>query len=143
MPKTRSLLLVTALAEAGVGVALLVAPGLSVELLLGKVDESPPPFVMERILGAALFVIAITCWLARDGTGGGAAKPLLAGLLVYNVAVPALLAYAALSYAFSSLLLWPACVLHAGLTVWCVVCLRAAASAANGPARTPQAHDLR
>ncbi len=143
MLSTRTLLLVTAFAEAGVGVVLLLAPALSVELLLGKADQSPPPFVMERILGAALLAISIDCWLARGNAGGGAAKSLLAGLLVYNVAVPALLAYAALAYAFSSLLLWPACVLHAGLAAWCVRCLRTAASPADGQATTTQDQDLR
>ncbi len=134
MRSARSLLLSTALAEAGAGVALLVAPELSVTLLLGRAGSASPPFVIERILGAALLSIAVACWIAHADSGDRLGRLLVAGLLIYNVAVPALLAYAALAYSFSSLVLWPACALHLGLAVWGVACLRANLPPAdNGP----------
>jgi hypothetical protein len=89
---------------------------------------------MERILGAALFAIGVACWLARAG-GPGLGRPIVGGLLIYNVAVPALLAYAAMVYSISSLMLWPACALHLGLAVWGGACLRASPALAHSVPR--------
>jgi hypothetical protein len=125
MRSIKTLLLVTALVETALGAALVVAPSPTVAFVLGRAPASPP-LVMERILGAALVAIGIVCWLMRTGDRALSARPLVAGLLVYNVAVPALLAYAALVHSFSSLVLWPACALHLGLAVWGVGCLRTA-----------------
>lgn len=134
MGSIKTLLLVTVAVEAAAGGALLVAPAQSTALVLGGADASSPPFVMERILGAALLSIAVACWIARADRGDRLGRPLVAGLLIYNVAVPALLAYAALAYSFSSLVLWPACALHLGLAAWGVACLRATpASTDNVP----------
>jgi hypothetical protein len=46
---------------------------------------------------------------------------LLAGALVYDVAVAALLAYSGLFSSLVGIALWPAVVLHALLAVWCGV----------------------
>ena len=64
---TKSLLIVTALIEAGTGIALLVAPSVIVELLLGAGLSSPQSLVVGRVAGAALIAIGVACWLARKG----------------------------------------------------------------------------
>jgi hypothetical protein len=124
MHNIRTLLLVTLVVEALAGAALLVAPAPSTALLLGVADTAPAPFVMQRLCGAALLSIALACWIAYSEGGERLGRPLIAGLLIYNVAVPAVLAYAAFAYSVSSLAIWPACALHVGLAVWGVACLR-------------------
>ena len=120
----KSLLVVTALIEAGTGIALLVAPSVIVELLLGAGLSSPQSFVLGRIAGAALVSIGVACWLARKAERGEALTGLLAGMLIYNVAVPALLIYAVIAFGMHGIALWPASILHATLAFWCLLCLR-------------------
>jgi len=120
---TKSLLIVTALVEAGTGIALLIAPSVIVELLLGAGLESLQSLVLGRVAGAALISIGVTCWLAGKGESA-AQKVLVTGLLVYNVAVPVLLIYAAIASGMLGIALWPASILHLTLAIWCVVCLR-------------------
>jgi hypothetical protein len=43
--------------------------------------------------------------------------------LAYDAVVAALLAYAGSFSAFVGIALWPAAGLHAGLAIWCIVCL--------------------
>ena len=119
---TKSLLIVTALIEAGTGIALLVAPSLTVELLLGAGLSSPQSLVLGRVTGAALISIGIACWLARKA--GAVATGLVTGMLIYNVAVPVLLLYAAIVFGMHGILLWPVSILHLMLAIWCVACLR-------------------
>ncbi len=119
--KTRWLFLVTALAEGGTGLALLVTPSGVAELLLGVGLDSPAALVVGRITGAALVSLSVACW-PRDGEPRGQVG-LLVGLLIYNAAVPLLLISAALSAALHGVALWPASLLHTALAVWCVLCL--------------------
>lgn len=118
-----SLLIVTALVEVGTGVALLMAPSLVVELLLGAGLSSPQSLVLGRITGAALVSTGVACWLAHNGEPSGR-RGLVGGLLIYNLAVPALLTRAAIADGTRGIAIWPACVLHLGLAVWCALFLR-------------------
>lgn len=122
--KTKSLLILTALAEVGTGLALFVMPALIVELLLGEGLTSPPALVLGRVTGAALIAIGVACWLARNDGRSGARTGLLAGLLIYNLAVPILLLHALLASMMHGIALWPASVAHMGFAVWCAVSLR-------------------
>ena len=121
---TRSLLLVTALVEVGAGIALLVAPSVTVELLLGGGLSSPQSLVLGRITGVALISLGVACWLARSGDRNGAKQRLIASMLIYNVGVPVLLIHAVVASTMYGIALWPACVLHLLLAIWCIVCLR-------------------
>jgi hypothetical protein len=121
---TQSLLIVTALVEVGAGIALLLTPSLAVELLLGAGLSSPQSLVAGRVTGAALFALGVTCWLARNGDRDGVPIALVAGMLIYNVAVPILLIYAAIASMMHGIALWPASVLHMVLAVCCIACLR-------------------
>ena len=118
----KSLLIVTALAEGGTGIALLVVPSVIVELLLGAGLSSPQSFVLGRIAGAALVSIGVACWLARKADA--VVTGLVAGMLIYNVAVPVLLIYAAMADGMQGVALSPASILHVMLAVWCLLCLR-------------------
>ena len=113
----RALRIVTAAVEAGAGVALLVAPSWAAELLVGEGLSSPSSLVVARIAAAALMSIAVACGLERNGARSG----LVAGLLLYNIAVPLVLLEARFDLQLDGILLWPAIVLHAGLAVWCFV----------------------
>jgi hypothetical protein len=120
---TRALLIVTALIEVGTGVALLVVPSLTAELLLGAGLASPQALVVARVAGVALISVGVACWLGRNGERG-APSGLIAGMLIYNLAVPIMLLNAWIALALKGLGLWPASVLHTALAIWCVACLR-------------------
>jgi hypothetical protein len=116
----KKLLIVTALAETGVGVLLLVSPTLVVTLLLGASPDAPAALVVARIAGAALLSLGCACWLARhDGANG-----LIAAMLLYNSVAVVVLARAAAGAGLVGVLTWPAIALHAALAAWCIACLR-------------------
>ncbi len=118
------LLIVTAVIELATGVALLIAPSLTAELLLGAGLDSPESVMVGRVAGAALFSIGLSCWLQRDRERSGSRTGLVVGLLAYNVSVSLLLAFAAVVENMHGILLWPAIALHAVLSLWCVAYLR-------------------
>jgi hypothetical protein len=49
---------------------------------------------------------------------------LVAAMLVYNITVACVLAYAGAGLALHGVALWPAVILHAGMSAWCVACVR-------------------
>ncbi len=120
---SKLLLIVTALVEVGTGIALLVAPAWVVAFLLGDGLNSPQSLVLGRITGAALVAMGVVCWLASHGESSGH-RALMGGMLLYNLAVPALLMQAAIAFGLRGIALWPAGILHTGLAIWCVLCLR-------------------
>jgi hypothetical protein len=121
MPKL--LLLTIAVVELGTGLALLIAPSLVVELLLGEGLSSPQSLVLGRITGAALVSIAVACWHTSINAPSSD-RGMVGSLLIYNLAVPALLARAAITDGLRGIAIWPACVLHLVLGIWCLLCLR-------------------
>ena len=122
----KMLLTITALIEAGTGVTLAVAPSSVVFVLLGSPLEGPASPVIARVLGAALFSLGSACWLAREDTHVRAARGLVAAMLLYHVAVVALLCYARIGLGMAGVALLPAAILHSALSVWCVANVRVA-----------------
>jgi heme A synthase len=120
----KNLLVVMAWLEAITGIGLIGSPAALVPLLLGAALDSPVGLVLARVAGAALLALGLACWLARGDGGSRAARGLVAGMLLYNGAVGALLVYAGLSLDLSAIGLWPTVLVHLTLAVWCVVCLR-------------------
>jgi hypothetical protein len=120
----RNLLTVTAFAEAGVGLTLLLSPPLVAGLLLGVSLDAPAALIVGRIAGAALLSLGGACWLARDDEPSRARRGLIAAMLLYNGLVGAVLANAGAGVRLVGVLMWPAVSLHAVLAVWCIVCLR-------------------
>ena len=121
-----SLLVVTAVLEGATGLTLLVSPAVLVALLLGSSLETPAALTVGRVAGAAVLALSIAGWLARHD--GRAATGLIAALLVYNVAVAAILAFTGFGSGTVGIALWPVVVLHAAPAVWCVGGLRAGGS---------------
>ena len=120
---SKHLLIVTMVVESATGIALLIAPSWVVELLVGEGLTSPQSLVLGRITGAALISTGVVCWLARTGESHEQ-RALIYGLLIYNLAVPALLLHAAIAVGLRGVALWPVVVLHVGLAIWCMICMR-------------------
>jgi hypothetical protein len=114
---------VTAIIEAGAGLALGCFPSAMVVLLLGSGLDTPAAVTLGRLTGAALLALGVACWLARDDAQSRAARGLAEAMVVYNFAAVALFAFAGIGLGLHGVVLWPAVVLHAGMTVWCLVCL--------------------
>ena len=119
----RTLLIVTASAETGVGLTMLVSPPLVARFLLGVTLDAPAALIVGRIAGAALLSLGGACWLARDDGRSRARRGLIAATLLYNCAAVAVLGNAAMSVRLVGVLMWPAVALHAVLAVWCIACL--------------------
>ena len=117
------LLITTAVAEGGTGLVLLALPSVPLALLLGLGDTPAVAAVVARIAGAALVTIAVGCWMARNEKDGRAASGMLAGVLFYDLAAAAILAYTGLVVGLVGIALWPAVVVHVVLAVWCIRCI--------------------
>jgi len=115
---------VTAVIELGAGLALLCFPSPVVELVLGSPLDTPTALSVARVGGAGLLSLGVACWLARGDSESRAARGLVAAMLLYNVGAVAILAFAGIGFGLHGVALWPAVVLHAVMTVWCVACLR-------------------
>ena len=113
----------SALIELGAALALMGVPSAMVTLLLGSPLDSMAAVVLGRLAGAALFALALACWLARGDAQGPAARGLIAAMAFYNLAVAALFTFAGLGPKLAGLALWPAVILHAAMAVWCLSCL--------------------
>jgi hypothetical protein len=127
----KNLFSVTAAIELGAGMALLLLPSLTAVLLIGSPLESSATLTVARIAGAALLTLGVACWLARDDTLSGAARGLVTAMIVYNFGVAIILGALGLGPQPVGIALWPAVLLHAAMTGWCV------ASRLRGEARVP------
>jgi hypothetical protein len=94
-----------ALAETATGLALLIAPSLVVQLLLGE-QLTGVAIPVARVAGVALIGLGIACWPG----------PALVGMLTYGALVTVFLAYLGFTGGLTGVLLWPAVVLHLILT---------------------------
>ena len=101
----KRVLVLTAVAEAATGVALVMAPSLVGRLLLGE-ELSGIAIPVARVAGIALIGLGVACWPG----------PPRVGMLIYSAAVTLYLAYVGFAGNVTGMLLWPAVVLHAILT---------------------------
>ena len=129
--------MITAVLEAGTGVALEIAPAAVVLLLLGQPIDSPAGPVIGRILGAALVSLGTACWIARNEDQSRAAAGLIAAMLIYNVAVVMLLVHARFALDFRGIGLPPVVIVHTGLAIWCFACLQITLRNASNLPRPP------
>jgi hypothetical protein len=118
--RMKSLLTVSALVELGAGAGLLCFPSASVAFLLGKPLQDSSNLIVALVCGGALLALGIACWLARGDEGSHAARGLVVAMLAYDVAAAIILASASLVHGLSGMGLWPAVVLHSGLSAWCL-----------------------
>ena len=128
----KRLLVVTALAEAPVGLVLLVSPPLVARLLLGASLDAPAASIVGRIAGAALVSLSAACWLAGNDGPHRPVDGLIVAMLLYNSAAVAVLANAGAGARLVGVLMWPAVAVHAAFVVWCVACLRSGPVTAAG-----------
>jgi len=119
----KRLLRLTAIIEAPTGLALMVVPSVVVRLLLGA-EISGASIPLGRVAGVALLALGVACWLAQHDEQSRAASGLVAAMLLYNVAVAAVLAFAGIGLKLHGVALWSAVIVHAAMAVWCVACLR-------------------
>jgi hypothetical protein len=118
------LLTVTAIIEAGAGLALLGVPSLTASLLLGTPLDSPAAVSLARVGGAAILALAIVCWRARRDARSLASQDLIVAMLFYNFAVAAVLALAGFVDELRGVLLWPALLFHLMMGAWCIASLQ-------------------
>jgi len=104
----KKMLAVAAILEAATGLLLIVNPAIVVRLLLG-LDSTDSLALLGRVFGISLVALGVACWPA------GPAQPLY-GMLTYGALVALFLLVVGIG-GIGGLLLWPAVVLHALLTV--------------------------
>ena len=104
--------------------ALLCFPSVTVSLLLGAPLETPAALTVARVGGAALLTLGVAFWLARGDTQSRAARGLVAAMVLYNLGVAIILGAAGIRSQPVGIVLWPAVVLHAAMTIWCIMSLR-------------------
>jgi hypothetical protein len=102
----KKLLTLAAIGETATGLALLIVPSLVVRLLFDA-EILGIGVVMSRIAGIALIGLGVACWPG----------PPLIGMLTYSVFAMLYLTYVGVRGERVGLLLWPAVMVHAVLTL--------------------------
>ena len=102
----KKVLTITALAEVGIGVGLIVVPSLVARLLLGT-DLAGVADPLARVAGIALLALGVACFPSCTA---------LCGMLTYNLLASAYLLYLAVRGEWVGPLLWPAVGLHIIMT---------------------------
>ena len=113
----------TAAIELGAGLALLTCPSVTAVLLVGASLEVSASLTVARVAGAALLALVVACWLARGDAHSRAARGLVAAMVLYNFGVAVILGAAGIRSQAVGIALWPAVMLHAVMTVWCIASL--------------------
>ncbi len=103
-----------AVAEVGVGLAMMIVPAVVVTLLLG-VEISGAGTLVGRFFGIALLALEMACW--PGAPRGESGRPVFRALLTYNVLFALYLAYLGTVGNLGGLLLWPGVVFHAAVTL--------------------------
>jgi hypothetical protein len=107
----KRLLILTAVIEVPTGMGLVAVPALGAGISLG------------RVAGVALFALGIACWLASFDTRSCAARGIVSAMVLYNLGVALILSAAGIQSQAIGIALWPAVILHAVMTVWCIASL--------------------
>jgi hypothetical protein len=113
-PLTVKLLALGAVGEAATGIVLATYPQVFIRLLMGA-ELSGAAIALGRLTGFALLALGMACW-PRDqaATGNRAALP---AMLTYSLLAAVYLAALGLGGTLVGILLWPAVVAHAVLTL--------------------------
>jgi len=113
---TRTLIILSAAIEFATGAALIVVPAFIGRALLGA-DLSGTGVAVARVAGLGLLSLGLACWPSRNDANPRATR----ALFTYNLLAALYLGYLRAGAGFVSYLLWPACALHAALTVLLVI----------------------
>jgi hypothetical protein len=106
-----TLLAFVAIFEAATGIALIVVPSRVAELLLGA-ELAGVAVAVARVAGIGLLSLGFACWPSKKPT-----HSVLSAILTYNLMVTLLFLYVGIRGETVGVLLWPATVVHAALTV--------------------------
>ena len=120
----KKLLITTTVIEFGAGLILAALPSVSVRFLLGSPLETPVGLTMGRVTAVALVTLGVACWLAVRDEHSQATLGLIEAMLLYNIAVVAVLVTARFGSDLQGAGLWLGVVLHTAMAGWCIVCLR-------------------
>lgn len=102
------------IAEACTGLALVLAPAVVADLLLGT-EVNAVAVVIARCFGVALMALGLACW--SDRWVGPTRRWPLRGMFTYNALLASYLGYLGGTGAFAGPLLWPAVALHGVVAV--------------------------
>jgi hypothetical protein len=119
----KNLLIVTAIVEVGVGLALLFAPSLVTQLLFAA-DITGAAIPLGRVTGVLLLALSAAWWLARGDAESRAGRALLTAMLIYDVGVTGILVILIVESQNVGILLWPVVIFHVAMVVWCVALRR-------------------
>jgi Na+-driven multidrug efflux pump len=106
----KKLLTLAAIGETATGLALLIVPSLVVRLLFDA-EIVRVGVVMSRLAGIALIGLGVACWPGTD------TRQASCGMVTYSVLAMLYLTYIGVRGEWVGLLLWPAVVVHAVLTL--------------------------
>ena len=106
----KKLLTLAAIGETATGLALLIVPSLVVRLLFNAEIVSVG-VVMSRLVGIALIGLGVACWPGTD------TRQTSYGMVTYSVLAMLYLTHIGVRGESVGLLLWPAVVVHAVLTL--------------------------
>jgi hypothetical protein len=120
----KNLLTVTAVVEAGTGLVLMALPSQLATLLLGSSLDTPGALTVARMAGVALLALGVACWFARNDGRSHAARGLVVTMTLYNAGIFTILVYGRTGLGLSGIGLWATVLIHAIMTVWCVMSLR-------------------
>jgi len=93
------------------------------QVLLGATLDAPAAITVARVAGAALLALGVACWLASYDGQSCAARGVVSAMVLYNLGAAIILGIAGLGSHLVGIGLWPAVVLHAAMTGWCVTSL--------------------
>lgn len=110
----RQILAFSAAAEAGTGIALMIAPSVVIPLLI-RDNTTDLATWLGRFVGIALLSLGMACWPERHRSDVDAAA--VRAMLAYNALVALLLACIGTAGHIAGPLLWPAAVLHVALAL--------------------------
>jgi 4-amino-4-deoxy-L-arabinose transferase-like glycosyltransferase len=79
---------------------------------------------VARIGGMALLTLGAAFWLARGDAQSRASKGLIAAMVLYNPGAALILGAFGIGSRPVGAALWPAVVLHAAMTAWCIMSVR-------------------
>ncbi len=119
----KNLILVKFAVEALAGLAFLIFPSALFLILLGVPLDASGAYAF-RMFGGAILAIGVACWLVREDSASGAARGLVTATAFYDFVFVALLLAARFVGGLSGIGLWSTIVLHLGLAVYCLFCLR-------------------
>ncbi|MDM0069638.1 hypothetical protein [Variovorax sp. J31P207] len=113
----RQILAFSAAAEAGTGIALMIAPSVVIPLLIRE-NTTDLAAWLGRFVGVALLSLGMACWPEQHGPDVSPAA--FRAMLTYNTMVALLFGYVGAAVHIAGPLLWLAALLHVviALLIW-------------------------